>query len=150
MDAGPKPGLYQPRLGWERQHCMRHSANQNWTWGLALAVLGVLMHTGLLVRHAVHATQLSASDIAIIICQGNGQSPINARLPQPDDPLGPQHVSCPDCTAATNGQVILPSGANVHVRAAEAETFLAPHSITYTLIRAELPPPGRGPPVRTT
>jgi hypothetical protein len=125
---------------------MRLRACQSWTWAKALAVLGVLLHTGLLVRHAVHATQLAASDIAIVICKGDATGPIDARLPQPDDPLGPQHTPCPACTGAAESAAILPPCGSAPLRVTLSEAPDWTRSSASPVRRAELPPPGRGPP----
>jgi hypothetical protein len=148
MDAEPEADLYWSNSSREILLCMRRRASQTWTWGFALAVFGVLLHTGLLVRHAVHATQVSASGISVVICQGNGQPPIDARLPPPDDPRKAQHAPCPDCTAAADGPVVLPPHACTPLFVPYAEAFNAPLPSVVPAFRAELPPPGRGPPAR--
>jgi hypothetical protein len=132
------------------QQSMPLRASQSWTWVKALAVLGVLLHAGLLVRHAVHATQSAASIFAIVICKGDATGLVNARLPQPDDPLGPQHAPCPACTAAADNTAILPpvGGATRHIQLAQTPERNRPSASVVR--RAEVPPPGRGPPNAAT
>lgn len=120
---------------------------QSWTWVKALAVLGVLMHAGLTVRHAVHATQLAASDFALVICHGDGTALTESRLPVPDDPAGDIRGKCPVCNGAIAGAAVLPAVArwltNVRAEASRDDR----ERQRFVLSRCEVPRPGRGPPV---
>ncbi len=124
------------RLRW--LHC--------WTWTKALAVLAVLMHAGLTVRHTVHATQLAAADLVLMFCHGDGTAPTATRWPQPGDPAGAPKAPCPVCTGAFAGAALLPVQAVLPapLRVPAALDFAAVSAIVP--VRAEVPPPGRGPP----
>jgi hypothetical protein len=119
---------------------------QSWTWVTALAVLGLLLHAGLLVRHGVQATQAGAADLVLTICHGDGTAPTETRWPQPGDPAGSQKTPCPVCTGALAGAAVLPAEAVLPL----AWTFEAALDVGSALVifpaRTEVPPPGRGPP----
>jgi hypothetical protein len=119
---------------------------QSWTWVKALAVLGVLMHAGLTVRHAVHATQVASADLVLTLCRGDGSTPTETRWPMPGDPAGSQKTPCPVCTGAMAGAAVLPAQTGLPL----VLTFEAAAEVGSALVivpaRTEVPPPGRGPP----
>ena len=120
---------------------------QCWTWVKALAVLAVLMHAGLTVRHAVHVARVATAGIIFVICHGDGTAPAQARGLMQRDGSGSQAGSCPICDGVIGGAVMLPpptAAMGVPLQVAAAAKPSRP--MRTQIARSEMPPPGRGPP----
>ncbi|MGE3066347.1 MAG: DUF2946 family protein [Hyphomicrobiaceae bacterium] len=121
-------------------------------WIGMLAVLGVLLHAGALVRH--NATMLGATaqanallaDLAVI-CHGTGTQDLAKTASLPDAPPADPQSSCPLCSGLTPAFALaspLPTPIPT-LRVADPAVFQAPGHRVTAGVRTS-PPPARGPP----
>ncbi len=123
-------------------------------WISIVAMMGVLLHAGLLVRHGLAMTDATQAYHAILadlatLCRAiPGNEPIPASdlpsLPQPSDPM-----SCPICAGLVAAFAIpAPQPAALPVPAAAATQRFSIAVAAVRPMRAAHPP-ARGPPVNT-
>jgi len=120
-----------------------------WLQGLTvvrvLAVLGMLVHAGLWLRHGIGAlTSVSLAD-ADFLCVG-GMGAAQEQPAAPGKPLPPA-APCPACAVGECGAAILPPAlAHIALPAAPSRPLrVAPRFGARA--RVEVPRPGRGPPM---
>lgn len=121
-------------------------------WIGMLAVLGVLLHAGALVRH--NATMLGATlqanallaDLAVI-CHGTGTQDLAKTASLPDAPPADPQSSCPLCSGLTPAFALaspLPTQIAT-IRVASPAVYMALDARVAADVRTG-PPPARGPP----
>lgn len=119
-----------------------------------VAILGVLLHAGLIVQHAsmlVGAVlgQSLAGDLQAAICHGGDAATADAAVPQDGDGSGrPAAGQCPICQGMSSAAVVLPTPLPLAARAEAESERLAAISERIAHRIAGLLPPARAPPSR--
>ena len=117
-------------------------------WAGLVALLGVLLHAGLLVRHnsSVLAAALQLDPAFGVIC--GGASPPDTQGDTPDAPAPSKSGSkCPICMGAAPGAALLDAAAPVCHTPALSASRLAIAADTVTPRTPAAHPPSRAPPV---
>jgi hypothetical protein len=127
---------------------MRLRVFQSWTWVKALAVLGVLMHAGLLARHTVQA---GTTGVRAILTDAGYCDASSVAAGQEQAPHAPWHgVSCPICTGAMAAPALLPKPAII----LDISRQWLPSGHGFTTARhgygTGMAPPNRGPPLASS
>lgn len=121
-------------------------------WIGMLAVLGVLLHAGALVRHngvmlgaALKADSLLA-DLAVI-CHGTGAQDLSKTAGLPEAPPSEPQSSCPLCSGLTPAfALVSPLPTQIAtIRVASPAVYMALDARVAADVRTG-PPPARGPP----
>ena len=116
-----------------------------------LAIIGVLLHTGLFVRHntmmvGAALDRAGLADIFSEICHGKPDSSASPDAPHPLDHSSPESC-CLDCLACAGAVALLPT---IFVNYAADYTIASDVPIFSEVIRPNgvaLWPPGQGPPL---
>jgi len=119
-------------------------------WAGLVALLGVLLHAGLLVRHnsSVLAAALQLDPAFGVIC--GGASPPDTQGDTPDAPAPSKSGSkCPICMGAAPGIAVLAADAPVCQAPALTASRLAVTVETVTPRLTAVLPPSRAPPATT-
>jgi hypothetical protein len=115
-----------------------------------LAVFGVLLHAGLIVRHNVSmvASQLgSASQFTFMICHGDGSAAtVAANVGMPAEDRGSLDDTCPMCAGFGATAAVLSEPTKIAVRHLPASTSIVAIAEAIAERRAGDRPPTRGPP----
>ncbi len=125
---------------------MRAARLEGWVWVRWLALLAVLAHAGMAVRHNVHALggALAASILAeAVICGGEAGAtmPGTGHERRPDRTGGP----CPVCSGSAGQLGTPPAEAAIAIAFAEPVQHRATDQVAEAIADGE-PPPNRGPP----
>ena len=117
-------------------------------WVKALAVLGVLMHAGLLVRHHVQMVALASFDGGAlgVLCHSDGGLKRIHLQTIPGAPASPDEPQCPLCVGALASAAVLPVVAIVREWPEQLVLDLASPDAEPCFAQTGLPPPNRGPP----
>lgn len=118
-----------------------------------MALVGVLLHASLLVRHNAALIDAAFDQIALVasggvICHSDasvGQSADSPALPKPFGKL----PNCPICTGAAVAAAILPPTASLHLPALSAPARATVAHQRLASLQAEYRPPSRAPPELT-
>jgi hypothetical protein len=120
---------------------------RTWTWVRALALLAVLMHAGLLVRHSVsaaHAAGVSALPGAF--CTADAATEFGQRFPE--QPAPSQNTTpCPVCTGCVGAAALLPTPSAINHWFKSLPVPVTRDHGSLRSFATGLPPPNRGPPL---
>jgi hypothetical protein len=115
-----------------------------------LAIVGVLLHAGIFVRH--NAMMLGAAldraafaDIFSEICHGDPNS-VSPDAPHPQNPSDPES-HCPDCLGFVGAAALFPA---IFADYDAVYSIISDTFISSDVVRPNIPvlwPPGRGPPL---
>ena len=121
-------------------------------WVSVVAIVGVLVHTGLFVHHNAMMLGMALDGVALAgafgeICHSRPGSPqsVDPALPQSPDSV---RYHCPDCLGSSGVNAVLPSAPAFYLTFYQIDSDT--RVLTAPVVSLDVPlwPPGRGPPLR--